>query len=67
MPVGVVGSACRGEFGAERDNPLLASNASHAADVVLTLGCRFEVNAANLVCQHFQVFIPVLLNVVFIF
>lgn len=42
MPVGVTGSACRGMFGDERENTLVKTNASGAADVVLTLGCKFD-------------------------
>lgn len=42
MPVGVSGSSCRGLFGDEYKNPLLRTNALGFADVVLTLGCRFD-------------------------
>jgi len=42
MPVGVSGSSCRGLFGDEYANPLLATNAVASADVVVTLGCRFD-------------------------
>jgi acetolactate synthase-1/2/3 large subunit len=42
MPVGVSGSSCRGLFGDEYANPLLRTNAMGMADVVLTLGCRFN-------------------------
>ena len=42
MPVGVSGTACRGLFGDESENPLLRTNAISRADVVLTLGCRFD-------------------------
>ena len=42
IPVGVSGSSCRGLFGDEYENPLLRTNAMGAADVVLTLGCRFD-------------------------
>jgi len=42
MPVGTAGSTCRGLFGDEYANPLLATNAAAGADVVLTLGCRFD-------------------------
>lgn len=42
IPVGVSGSACRGLFSDEYKNPLLRTNAMWFADVVLTLGCRFD-------------------------
>ena len=42
MPVGVTGNLCRGLFGDESENPLLRTNAVGGADVVLTLGCRFD-------------------------
>jgi acetolactate synthase-1/2/3 large subunit len=42
MPLGDVGINCRGLFGDETENPLLAKNASGEADVVLALGCRFD-------------------------
>lgn len=42
MPVGVSGSSCRGLFGDEYENPLLRTNAMGMADVILTLGCRFD-------------------------
>lgn len=42
MPVGVTGNLCRGMFGNEAENPLLKTNAIGAADVVVTLGCRFD-------------------------
>ncbi|MDP6376305.1 MAG: thiamine pyrophosphate-binding protein [Pseudomonadales bacterium] len=42
MPVGVTGHACRGLFGGEDEHPLLKTNASRAADVVLALGCKFD-------------------------
>jgi acetolactate synthase-1/2/3 large subunit len=42
MPVGVVGSCCRGLFGDESENPLLKMNMTGMADVVLALGCRFD-------------------------
>jgi len=42
MPVGVSGSACRGLFGDEYKNPLLRTNAMFFADLVLTLGVRFD-------------------------
>ncbi len=42
MPVGLAGHACRGLFGDEYENPLLRTNATGMADVVLALGCRFD-------------------------
>jgi len=42
MPVGVAGPSCRGLFGDEYKNPLLKTNAMWGADVVLSLGCRFD-------------------------
>ncbi|MFQ5381157.1 MAG: thiamine pyrophosphate-binding protein, partial [Dehalococcoidia bacterium] len=43
MPVGVGGRQCRGMFGDEGENPQLRMMAASArADVVLTLGCRFD-------------------------
>ncbi len=43
MPVGVGGRQCRGMFGDEGENPQLRTMAAAArADVVLTLGCRFD-------------------------
>ena len=42
IPVGVSGSSCRGLFGDEYKNPLLRTNAIWFADVILTLGCRFD-------------------------
>ena len=42
MPVGISGSACRGLFGDESDNPLLKMRAFSKADVVLAMGCRFD-------------------------
>jgi len=42
MPVGISGNSCRGLFGDETENPLLRTNAIWGADVVLTLGCRFD-------------------------
>jgi acetolactate synthase I/II/III large subunit len=42
IPVGVSGSSCRGLFGDEYENPLLRTNAMGMADVILTLGCRFD-------------------------
>jgi len=42
MPVGINGSSCRGLLGSEMDNTLLSTNATYAADVVITLGCKFD-------------------------
>jgi acetolactate synthase-1/2/3 large subunit len=42
MPVGIGGNGCRGLFGDESENRLLNTNAVAGADVVLTLGCRFD-------------------------
>jgi acetolactate synthase I/II/III large subunit len=42
IPVGVSGTSCRGLFGDEYANPLLRTNAMGMADVILTLGCRFD-------------------------
>jgi acetolactate synthase-1/2/3 large subunit len=42
MPVGVAGHGCRGLFGDESENRLLKTNAIFGADVVLTMGCRFD-------------------------
>lgn len=42
MPLGIAGSSCRGLFGDETKNPLLRLNMSAEADVILTLGCRFD-------------------------
>lgn len=42
IPVGVAGTSCRGHFGNEYENQLLNYNASRKADVLLTLGCRFD-------------------------
>jgi len=42
MPVGIAGSGCRGAFGDESSNRLLKTNAIGGADVVLTMGCRFD-------------------------
>jgi acetolactate synthase-1/2/3 large subunit len=42
MPLGIAGSTCRGLFGDETKNPLLRLNLSAQADVILTLGCRFD-------------------------
>lgn len=47
MPVGVQGSSCRGLFGNENENPMMKVNASGAADVVLTLGCKFDFRHAS--------------------
>ena len=42
IPLGISGSACRGLFGDETLNPLLRMDFSSQADVILTLGCRFD-------------------------
>jgi acetolactate synthase I/II/III large subunit len=42
MPLGISGSACRGLFGDETLNPLLRMDFSSQADVILTLGCRYD-------------------------
>ncbi len=42
MPIGVAGFGCRGLFGDESENRLLATNATPMADVVLAMGCRFD-------------------------
>jgi acetolactate synthase-1/2/3 large subunit len=42
MPVGIAGSGCRGAFGGESSNRLLKTKAIGGADVVLTMGCRFD-------------------------
>jgi acetolactate synthase-1/2/3 large subunit len=42
MPLGISGSHCRGLFGDEVEKPWLRTNATGTADVVLTLGCRFD-------------------------
>ena len=42
MPIGVSGASVRGLFGDEATNPLVRMNASGRADVVLTLGCKFD-------------------------
>ena len=42
MPVGMAGSSCRGQFGNEYENLLLNINMSRKADVLLTIGCRFD-------------------------
>lgn len=47
MPIGDHGTNCRGLFGNEVENPLLAKNASGEADVVLALGCRFDFRLFN--------------------
>ncbi len=46
IPIGVIGCACRGWFGDEYQNPLLRTNALSMADLVLTLGCRFDFRLA---------------------
>ena len=47
MPVKVAGNLCRGLFGSEVKNPLLALEATEKADVVLTLGCRLDWRIGN--------------------
>ena len=42
MPLGMSGSNCRGMFGDEVEKPYLRMNATGKADVVLSLGCRFD-------------------------
>ena len=42
MPIGVAGYGCRGAFGDESQNRLLKTLAIGGADVVLTMGCRFD-------------------------
>lgn len=42
MPIGVSGVSTRGMFGDEDTNPLVRMNVSGKADVVLTLGCKFD-------------------------
>ncbi len=42
MPVTVSGSSCRGLFGDESEDPLLRTYGVGGADVVLTMGCRFD-------------------------
>jgi acetolactate synthase-1/2/3 large subunit len=42
MPVGIAGYGCRGLFGDESENRLLKVNAIGGADVVLSMGCRFD-------------------------
>jgi thiamine pyrophosphate-dependent acetolactate synthase large subunit-like protein len=58
IPVGVSGSSCRGLFGDEYKNPLLRTNAMGMADVVLTLGCRFDfrLGMGNMVPKEAKVF-----------
>jgi len=43
MPIGVAGYGCRGAFGDESQNRLLKTLAIGGADVVLTMGCRFDM------------------------
>ncbi len=43
MPTDVSGLSCRGLFGDESENPLLATNAVPQADVVLAMGCHFDL------------------------
>lgn len=43
MPTDVTGLLCRGLFGDESENPLLTTNALSQADVVLAMGCRFDL------------------------
>jgi acetolactate synthase-1/2/3 large subunit len=47
MPLGVQGTNCRGMFGDEVEKPWLRRNATGKADVVLTLGCRFDFRHAS--------------------
>ncbi|MCP4750785.1 MAG: thiamine pyrophosphate-binding protein [Proteobacteria bacterium] len=42
MPLGVRGVNCRGMFGDEVEKPYLWNGSTGQADVVLTLGCRFD-------------------------
>jgi acetolactate synthase-1/2/3 large subunit len=42
MPIGNSGLNCRGLFGSEVENPMLITNATAKADVVLAMGCRFD-------------------------
>jgi acetolactate synthase-1/2/3 large subunit len=42
MPVGIAGYGCRGLFGDESENRLLKTNAIFGADVVLSMGARFD-------------------------
>ena len=47
MPIGVAGYGCRGAFGDESGNRLLKTLAIGGADVVLTMGCRFDFRLAS--------------------
>jgi acetolactate synthase-1/2/3 large subunit len=47
VPIGIVGNGCRGAFGDESTNRLLKTNAIGGADVVLTLGCRFDFRVGS--------------------
>lgn len=47
MPVGVTGLSCRGMFGDESENALLNTNAIDSADVVISLGCKFDFRFAS--------------------
>jgi len=42
MPLGVQGTNCRGMFGDEVEKPYLIMNSTGKADVVLSMGCRFD-------------------------
>ena len=42
IPVGISGNLCRGAFGSEAENPLLNTNVTGGADVILALGCKFD-------------------------
>ncbi|MBW2674186.1 MAG: thiamine pyrophosphate-binding protein [Deltaproteobacteria bacterium] len=42
MPVGFTGNLCRGLFGDETEHPLLKTDATGNADVILALGCRYD-------------------------
>ncbi len=42
MPLGNLSAPCRGLFGDETKNPLLRTNLTGQADVVLAMGCRFD-------------------------
>ena len=42
MPLGNTSASCRGLFGDESKNPLLRTNRTGLADVVLAMGCRFD-------------------------
>jgi acetolactate synthase I/II/III large subunit len=57
MPVGASFSACQGLFGDEYENPLLRTNAIGFADVILTLGCRFDfrLGSGNMVPKEAKV------------